>query len=284
MIDPTPANPVRNVRHTLSGATGNNVTLQWDAPNVASGAIFESVRVYRNNNYVGTAPAGTTTFNENGVTFAAHTYGLVAVYAHNVSLTETHAVVVDQLLPVSGQVARQEGSNVVITWAAPQAATTFLGYAVYHEATGRPLYTSGTYITALTVTDTQPDEGLNVYRIFAVYLGGRSPVMLADVEVSDEEEVAPVLATELTGNHPNPFNPYTTINYTVLNATHVTIEIYNVRGQKIRTLVNETVEQGHHTVVWNGKCDNGTELGSGMYLYVMTAGEYRSVRRMTLLK
>ena len=99
----------------------------------------------------------------------------------------------------------------------------------------------------------------------------------------DDETLLPV-STALVGNFPNPFNPETTIRFTLSHAENVEINIYNVRGQLIRTLVNGYVNGGRHNVVWNGLNDNGNPVGSGVYFYRMTAGEYQSVRRMMLIK
>ena len=105
--------------------------------------------------------------------------------------------------------------------------------------------------------------------------------------VSEYDETVPIARTGLLGNHPNPFNPYTTINFVVArHALPVQIDIYNIRGQRVRTLLDGSREfgSGEHSVVWDGRDDNGREVGSGMYLYRMRAGEDVSVRRMVLMK
>jgi len=62
------------------------------------------------------------------------------------------------------------------------------------------------------------------------------------------------------------------------------IDIYNLRGQKVRTLVNSVFEQGNHSVEWNGKDDNSTDVSSGVYFYQMTSGKYTATKKMLLLK
>ena len=66
--------------------------------------------------------------------------------------------------------------------------------------------------------------------------------------------------------------------------THVNIEVYNIRGQRVKTLVNDYFPAGEHSVMWDGKDENGHAVSSGMYLYRMTAGEYSETRRMVLMK
>jgi hypothetical protein len=106
------------------------------------------------------------------------------------------------------------------------------------------------------------------------------------VVLSDCDLVDVVHTTALVGNFPNPFNPTTTIKFEIGNGKleNVVVNIYNIRGQHIRTLVNGMYSAGSHSVVWNGTDDNGRAVSSGMYFYRMTAGEYTSVGRMMLLK
>jgi hypothetical protein len=90
--------------------------------------------------------------------------------------------------------------------------------------------------------------------------------------------------TALIGNFPNPFNPETIIRFSLGNNEHVSIEVYNIRGQKVRSLVNDYMSTGTHQVLWNGTDDYGQTVGSGIYLYVMRAGDYHSTQRMILMK
>ncbi|MDX9869457.1 MAG: choice-of-anchor J domain-containing protein, partial [Candidatus Cloacimonadales bacterium] len=81
------------------------------------------------------------------------------------------------------------------------------------------------------------------------------------VETSVSTDVQPVFTTKLSKNYPNPFNPTTTIAYSVKEAAPVKLEIYNIKGQKVRTLVNDVMAAGNHTVVWNGHDDSGKNVG-----------------------
>jgi len=96
-------------------------------------------------------------------------------------------------------------------------------------------------------------------------------------------EVTP-LVTSLKGNYPNPFNPETTISYTVRDNSPVAIDVFNVKGQKVRSLVNEVKHAGEHTVIWNGTDDNGRAVSSGVYYFKMTAGKFSSTKKMIMMK
>ena len=93
-----------------------------------------------------------------------------------------------------------------------------------------------------------------------------------------------MLATELQGNYPNPFNPETTIRYSVKETSPVTIEVYNLKGQLVRTLVNEVKTAGNYSVVWNGRDNNNQPVSSGVYFYKMNAGKYSSTKKMIMMK
>jgi flagellar hook assembly protein FlgD len=85
-------------------------------------------------------------------------------------------------------------------------------------------------------------------------------------------------------SRPNPFNPSTTIDYDLPASVTVTLRIYDLLGREIRTLVNELQIAGFHQVVWDGRDQRGNRVGSGVYLYTMTAGAFVETRKMTLLK
>jgi len=94
-------------------------------------------------------------------------------------------------------------------------------------------------------------------------------------------------AFALLQNYPNPFNPHTVIGYDVpetVEEAHVMISIYDARGRMVRILVDEVKSSGNHQVFWNGESDRGEELSSGIYFYVMRAGEFVNTRKMILLR
>jgi hypothetical protein len=83
----------------------------------------------------------------------------------------------------------------------------------------------------------------------------------------------------LDQNYPNPFNPTTNINYSLQNAGHVTLKVYDMTGREIATLVNGRINAGAHTVTFNA-----SNLSSGVYIYALEANGVRLTNRMTLIK
>ncbi len=110
----------------------------------------------------------------------------------------------------------------------------------------------------------------------------------------DEEDDAPLVGGSLPRvfamqqNYPNPFNPSTTIRFDIpesaAGGVPVTLEIFNLRGQRIRTLIDEHRGPGSHSAQWNGRNDYGESVSSGVYFYRVTAGKFSSIRKMVLLK
>jgi hypothetical protein len=99
------------------------------------------------------------------------------------------------------------------------------------------------------------------------------------------ENVEIPLLTQLGSNYPNPFNPSTTISFSVTQtSSFVTLDIYNSKGQKIKTLVNEVLSAGEHKVMWNGTDNRNASVSSGIYFYKMKTYHYTSVKKMILLK
>ncbi len=88
----------------------------------------------------------------------------------------------------------------------------------------------------------------------------------------------------LSQNYPNPFNPETTIPYRISEASMVTITIYNVVGQHVRTLVDEIKPAGSYSVTWNGTNDAGIRINNGLYFYRIEAGNFTQTRKLIMMK
>jgi hypothetical protein len=99
-----------------------------------------------------------------------------------------------------------------------------------------------------------------------------------------EEETAAPLAFGLDQNYPNPFNPSTTIRFSLPEARPVRLEVFDELGRTIRTLVSDQRPAGSHVTVWDGRNDQGVAVGSGVYFYRLTAGEFTQLRSLLLLK
>ena len=125
-------------------------------------------------------------------------------------------------------------------------------------------------------------QGMSIcwYKIEEISIDGKS-TLFGPVSV----EATHSLPTEygLSQNYPNPFNPETTFQYQLPEISDVTIEIYSILGQKIKTWQYANQPSGYYTVNWNGIDDLGRRVSSGIYLMQMTAGSYSEMRKMTIM-
>src|SRR6185436_7206519 len=99
-----------------------------------------------------------------------------------------------------------------------------------------------------------------------------------------EEVRMPKAQIELSQNAPNPFNPSTTIRFTLPASERVGLAVYSADGALVRMLVDETRDRGPHNVTWDGRDSAGNPVGSGVYFYRLTAGKFSDSRKMVLLK
>jgi hypothetical protein len=108
--------------------------------------------------------------------------------------------------------------------------------------------------------------------------------------VTSPTDVEEILGAELPTtfslfqNYPNPFNPSTVIEFTVPQRSHVVVEVYNLLGQRVVTLVDEPMSPGVYQTVWYGTDQSGSPVGSGIYFYRLKTDRFVATRKMLLLK
>jgi hypothetical protein len=140
-------------------------------------------------------------------------------------------------------------------------------------AEGDPI-PADTYIIGVAIFDSAPVQNQTSYTL--TITGSIS------TDIADEAEVPTQFA--LGQNYPNPFNPETRIQYEVPTNTAVRLEVFNLLGRKVRTLVNEGRATGVYSVTWDGTTDAGTSVATGVYVYRLQAGSFSQSRTMVLLQ
>ena len=105
-------------------------------------------------------------------------------------------------------------------------------------------------------------------------------IKLTDKDLGDK--VVPVLSLEQ--NYPNPFNPTTTIRYSLDEPGMMSLDIYNIKGQLVKSLYHGNAEAGSHSVIWNGRDNSGKACASGVYFYKLRTSKTSLVRKMLMLK
>ncbi|MDO9578160.1 MAG: carboxypeptidase regulatory-like domain-containing protein [Candidatus Cloacimonadales bacterium] len=172
------------------------------------------------------------------------------------------------------------GTNVILIWQDPEGQIGFTEFNIYRNDVLINSVTANLYI------DPNLPSGVYTYYITAMYGTHESiPSNEVEVEVVSAGNNLISASAELIGNYPNPFNPQTQIAFAVNEPGNVRIEIFNIKGELISTILNDNVSAGQHSVTWEGLDNNFNPVSSGVYMYRMvTTNNYSSTKKMILLK
>ncbi|MDD4224085.1 MAG: C25 family cysteine peptidase [Candidatus Cloacimonetes bacterium] len=167
-------------------------------------------------------------------------------------------------------------------------------YSIYNNAASPFSANTNVYSGSFDWTQAEFDissfSGLARFRfVFGSdgYVGGEGwyiDDVFVESDFSSADDLVQTLSFELFGNYPNPFNPTTTIRFELPAAAPVRLDVFNLRGQKVRSLVDSELPAGAHSAVWNGQDDRGNPVSSGVYLYRLNNGERDLTRKMMLMK
>ena len=145
-----------------------------------------------------------------------------------------------------------------------------------------------TYVTTNTYTDDDIDTDIEYFYRVSGYVGywtDYSNTVSVIIESLDlDEDSAMHLDYKIHQNYPNPFNPTTQIKYDLPEDALVSINIYDLMGRSIKSLVNSQQTAGYRSIQWNATNNLGEPVSAGMYLYTIQAGEFRQTKKMVLLK
>ncbi len=203
---------------------------------------------------------------------------------------------VDNLAPAVPvlKIASKTAGMVTVEWDAP-VDEDFKYFNVYRGT--EQGFDPATVEPILRRVDAEFTENLSAvgekyyYRISAVDFSGNESGF--SLEISEDNVITSLELGNISSipgkfaleqNYPNPFNPITHIRYQLPKSTNVTLHIYGITGNLIRTLVSEYQHQGFIEVEWNGKDDFGSSVASGIYIYRITAGKFSDSRKMILIK
>lgn len=173
---------------------------------------------------------------------------------------------------LAGTITTPDGFTVVLPNRNEEDFTIMAGEEVSVEIVFEP--TQGiAYTGNIEISSNDPNQGLIEIPVSGTGIATGS------------NDLLPV-TTELYGNYPNPFNPTTQISYGLNKESQVALYIYNTKGQKVRTLVNQVQQPGYYNLEWHGKDDNNKQVTSGVYFYELFVEEsdYTCVKKMLLLK
>lgn len=188
-------------------------------------------------------------------------------------------------------------NGVMLQWVS-QSEINLNGYRIYRNnvnsldnATRLDAFFAGTntFQTQVYTFFDQDELANGVYYYWLQMLdydGTHSFYGPAPVEIDNEFDtsVEIPLINGLVSIYPNPFNPQTTIRYSLINTNNAVIELYNIKGQKVRAFDLGKQERGVHSLVWDGKDDNGSKVASGIYFTKIIIGKTVDMKKIMLMK
>jgi hypothetical protein len=256
----------------------NDVVLNWNAPPMRA---FLGYKVYRNE--IEIAQISETNYTDSNLTNGTYNYKVTALYDSGESAYTNQVEVMIEVLyaPTNLVYEVQNENDVVLNWNAP-AMRTFLGYKIYRNEI------EIAQINETYYTDSNLTNGTYNYKVTALYDSGESEPtnlvsVLIDVQTS-VDEVINIQTTKMNNLYPNPFNPATNLSYQLAKDDFVTIVIYDIKGKKIKTLVEGYQTSGEYQIHWEGTKDDQSKAASGIYFFRMISGNYNSTRKAILLK
>lgn len=259
----------------------NKVELEWDHPDLNMRPLT-GYRVYMNDDMIAElANPYNPTYLVEALDNGDYNFYVTSVYDGEIeSEPSNDADVTIELSPPDNFNAQSQSVyNVMCTWQAPAGASTITNYRIYRddEQVGE--------VTTTFFIDQDVPSGVYTYYATAVYDGEFESAPSNDIVIDhvEADELIPTV-TELRGNYPNPFNPETNISFSLCKPAKVHIEIFNIKGEKVRTLVNEELSAAYHNIVWNGKDDRGRNVSSGVFFYRMRTEDYNEVKKMLMIK
>lgn len=233
-------------------------------------------------------PNGTHTVTASMPHHQSSTVNAVSINPNTPTLyTEFTLIDLPQPLNLHANVDNETG-EMSITWNEPQdPVLPVTGYHVFRK------FDSGPYEMVLNTPTALYEETLSLLGVYQYFVrvnymnveGTPSDTLIVRFPYnSNPEEPIPGLVNNLNNNYPNPFNPTTTISFSLAKPGKTTLAIYNLKGQLVTNLVNGDMSEGQHHLVWNGRDAHNRSVASGMYFYALQSGNFRAVKKMLLMK
>lgn len=263
-MDSIPYSGVKEFRLAYQVGTGTVIKFTWNLqPNVTgllqdlAGGVFVNVIMDSSGSYTHTLPGVFTTLK------MLITYNQIIP----VELVSFNALVSGNSVNLSWHTASElNNSGFEIQRKSENSDWMRIGFV---EGAGTT--TEG---STYSFSDTNPNQGKVSYRLKQIDFDGTSSYSkVINVDLSAPTDF------KLNQNYPNPFNPSTAISFSIPRATNVSLTIFNQIGEKVGELVNRNLEAGSYNYTWNA-----SKQSSGIYFYELKTNEFRSIRKMTLIK
>ncbi len=279
--------------------SGENIVLNWLPPIIdeTSGDYnrieLTGYNIYRNNNQINLTLVSGNQYTDTNINYGIeYAYFVTAVYDIGESApSNTVLITIFSAYPPPLNLEYEIiGFGIQLSWQNPEYSNqendesrlVLQNYRIYKD---------GSFLINIQPSVNQYTDNYifndNHYSYFVTALydqGESNPSNTVEVYFLNVNEGLIPPKTEVHGNYPNPFNPQTTISFSLSEEMPITITIFNIKGQFISTLMNKLLLPGKYDIVWNGIDDRGEELSSGIYLYRLNTRNETFINKMLLSK
>lgn len=272
-------------------ATANDslITIEWQPPYQTDSLRYN---VYRNGEIMNEIALSDTIYVDRQVEKdVLYEYYVTSVYPRGESTSSeiVQVIIEDDEEPIKVNPPRNlsfttEGYDVYLNWEMPEdmKQDSLLSFRVFRNH----LIINMEPVTDTTYIDKEVEPEIS-YTYFVTTLYGdeeSEPSDSVNVKLLHTEEQAIRPVNYLAANYPNPFNPQTTIRFSLAKEEQAVLEIFDIRGRLVTTPIEGIMPQGNHTVVWDGTNNRGKAVGSGIYFYRLKTGSFVSTKKMILMK
>ncbi len=256
----------------------NSVNITWEAPIINRDLL--GYKVYKDAvELIEITDPATLTYTDEELDAGVYAYSVSAIYDEGESEQIFDGITI-YLYPPTDLIVELIDQAVMLSWNAPPASRGIDEYKIYIDEVETGTTTETYFEYTETLTPGTHEAGVSV-----VYSGGfESELLTEEFEYTSADDLLVFSLPQLCQNYPNPFNPTTTIEFSIYKDSRVELTIFNIKGQKIKTLIHNEFTKGSHSVIWNGTDFNNNPVSSGIYFYKLNSGRYISTKKMILMK
>lgn len=287
------------------GGNGRCYTIVYSATDRSSNVAYDTVEVHVPHDQSAAAigssgfTADGTSLNAGAATFALVVTGSATLEVRRIDTTNLYVGNTAGVIKANDtrrvDINNDQKADLAVFFDASDAenVTARDGVDVFDEELDAKAINDGPVGMHFTLDDGTDYLVGNIYALGAPVampsVTGKKTVTPEHEEITPKTDPAAAAPTEaritaLTSIQPNPFNPQTTVHFSLANSERVRISIYDVTGARVRQLVDETMPSGQHQARWDGTSERGTGVTSGIYFVRMVAGSYTDVRKIVMLK
>lgn len=279
------------VPENLSGeAINDSIVLKWDRlvpeePNTPELLGYNIYRCYDEEidfQRINAEIITDTTYTDSSLVAGIYDYFITAGYAFDIESnpSDTIRVVIKEKLPKpTFEPDPGEYSHVVnVTISCSEG----IGIIHFTLDESEPDEDSPVFVDYIIVDDSLTIKARSYHQDYLPSDISKAVYNIQIVSADRQEDI--IYATELFAPYPNPFNPYTSISYRVGSHTNVIIELFDIKGRKVTTLLNEKHAPGHYSTVWDGRNRDNQPVPSGLYFFRLSTEDKIEIRKAVLIK